>query len=318
MHALSGDFGGAAEGDPCAPAAILCFIATASWTRCMAVAAAEPVAGGQAGERAERAPRQLVRHDGRIGDRPMSPPCGTNCTSISRRSPEGSARLPRMSGDEENALSATEEQAARSDRPRQGGADGRRLGRTTAPERGVVASRAGRRCRRASKARSTCCCTGAHPEGRPRRGSRSWRSPSNISSSSRRRAALRLELAADYLVMAAWLAYPEIAPAAARARTGEEPQSGEELAAALAFRLQRLEAMRDAAARLVNRDRLGRDVFAARRAGAGRRRPDAASITATLYDLLTAYAAQRQRQAISMSSIARRARSGRWPRRARS
>ena len=71
---------------------------------------------------------------------------------------------------------------------------------------------------------------------------------------------LRLELAADYLVMAAWLAYLKsrlLLPQAA----GDEGESGEEMAAVLQFRLQRLEAMRDAAARLVNRNRLGREVF---------------------------------------------------------
>ncbi|MBB3929189.1 segregation and condensation protein A [Kaistia hirudinis] len=115
---------------------------------------------------------------------------------------------------------------------------------------------------------------------------------------------LRLELAADYLVMAAWLAYlksrlllPE--PAAA------EGPSGEEMAAALAFRLQRLEAMRDAAARLVNRDRLGRDVYP-------RGAPEPVEISsktaysATLYDLLMAYAAQRQRQMVSIVHVRKR------------
>ena len=72
---------------------------------------------------------------------------------------------------------------------------------------------------------------------------------------------LRIELAADYLVMAAWLAYLKsrllLPPDPA-----EEGPSGDELAAHLAFQLQRLEAMRDAAARLMARDQLGRDVFA--------------------------------------------------------
>ncbi|WP_106753187.1 segregation and condensation protein A [Pannonibacter carbonis] len=108
---------------------------------------------------------------------------------------------------------------------------------------------------------------------------------------------MRLELAADYLVMAAWLAYlksrlliPE--------QKGEDEPSGEELAAALAFRLQRLEAMRKAAEALMQRNRLGRDVFA-------RGAPQALSVqrksvwSATIYDLLTAYAAQRQRQSVT-------------------
>ncbi|MCX5515136.1 segregation/condensation protein A [Kaistia algarum] len=115
---------------------------------------------------------------------------------------------------------------------------------------------------------------------------------------------LRLELAADYLVMAAWLAYLKsrlLLPAPA---SPDEP-SGEEMAAALAFRLQRLEAMRDAAARLVNRDRLGRDVHP-------RGEPEPIEIqsrtafTATLYDLLMAYAAQRQRHMISVVHMRRR------------
>ena len=73
---------------------------------------------------------------------------------------------------------------------------------------------------------------------------------------------LSLELAADYLVMAAWLAYLKIqAAAAARGSAGDDQPTGEELAARLAFRLKRLEAMRGAAATLMTRKRLGRDVF---------------------------------------------------------
>jgi len=115
---------------------------------------------------------------------------------------------------------------------------------------------------------------------------------------------LRLELAADYLVMAAWLAYLKsrlLLPAPA---PDEEP-SGEEMAAALAFRLRRLEAMRDASAKLVNRDRLGREVFA-------RGMPEPIEVVdhsvygATLYDLLTAYAGQRQRQMVSVVHVRRR------------
>src|SRR5258707_1597203 len=73
--------------------------------------------------------------------------------------------------------------------------------------------------------------------------------------------ALRLELAVDYLVMAAWLAFLKSKLLIPK-QPGEEGESGEELAAVLQFRLKRLEAMRDASARLVNRNRLGRDVFA--------------------------------------------------------
>ena len=112
---------------------------------------------------------------------------------------------------------------------------------------------------------------------------------------------LRLELAADYLVMAAWLAYLKSKLLIPKT-PGETGETGEELAAILQFRLKRLEAMRDAAARLVNRNRLGRDVFA-------RGMPEAVVVekqnewSATLYDLLTAYASQRQRQAVSRVSV---------------
>jgi len=72
--------------------------------------------------------------------------------------------------------------------------------------------------------------------------------------------ALRLELAADYLVMAAWLAY--LKSALLLPREEQPDPSPEELALRLQLRLQRLAAMRDASARLMGRDRLGRDVFA--------------------------------------------------------
>ncbi|MBN9255203.1 MULTISPECIES: ScpA family protein [unclassified Mesorhizobium] len=116
--------------------------------------------------------------------------------------------------------------------------------------------------------------------------------------------ALRLELAADYLVMAAWLAFLKSKLLIPK-QPGDVGESGEELAAVLQFRLKRLEAMRDAAARLVNRNRLGRDVFA-------RGMPEMVIIEkrnayqASLYDLLTAYAQQRQKQAITNVTIARR------------
>ncbi len=105
---------------------------------------------------------------------------------------------------------------------------------------------------------------------------------------------LRLELAADYLVMAAWLAYLKSRLLIPQPES-EEP-SGEELADHLQFRLQRLAAMREAAAKLVNRDRLGRDVF-------GRGMPEAVDVNrqsdwqATLYDLLKAYGDLRGREA---------------------
>lgn len=71
--------------------------------------------------------------------------------------------------------------------------------------------------------------------------------------------ALRLELAADYLVMAAWLAY--LKSALLLPRDEQEEPSAEELALRLQLRLQRLAAMRDAAARLLGRDRIGRNTF---------------------------------------------------------
>jgi segregation and condensation protein A len=108
---------------------------------------------------------------------------------------------------------------------------------------------------------------------------------------------LRLELAADYLVMAAWLAYLKSRLLLPEPSEGEGP-SAEELAAALAFRLRRLEALRGVADQLMARPQLDRDVFA---------RGDPEPIaeikqpqwSATIYDLLTAYTSQRQRQALA-------------------
>ena len=103
---------------------------------------------------------------------------------------------------------------------------------------------------------------------------------------------LKLELAADYLVMAAWLAYLKSRLLLPQAEKADE-LSGEEMAALLAHRLRRLEAMRNAAEALSARDRLGRDVF--KRGAPEGVRIDRKSIwDATLYDLLTAYAQQRQ------------------------
>ena len=115
---------------------------------------------------------------------------------------------------------------------------------------------------------------------------------------------IRLELAADYLVMAAWLAYLKSRLLIPKPQTGDEP-SGEELAEQLAFSLKRLEGMREAATRLVNRDRLGRDVFA--RGAPETVVTDRKSVyQASLYDLLTAYAAQRQRQSVTSVTISQR------------
>lgn len=103
----------------------------------------------------------------------------------------------------------------------------------------------------------------------------------------------RIEIAADYLVMAAWLAYLKSRLMVPQ-RTDDEEPSGDEMAALLQFRLARLEAMRTAAGRLLNRSRLGRDIFA-------RGMPEPVSIArhalweADLYQLLRAYAAQRER-----------------------
>jgi segregation and condensation protein A len=105
--------------------------------------------------------------------------------------------------------------------------------------------------------------------------------------------ALRLELAADYLVMAAWLAFLKsrlLLPPDPE----EEGPSGEELAAHLAFQLERLQAMRDAAARLMARDQLGRDFFA-RGQTEDVHRVRRVTYSATLLDLMQAYARIRTR-----------------------
>ncbi len=105
--------------------------------------------------------------------------------------------------------------------------------------------------------------------------------------------ALRLELAADYLVMAAWLAFLKSRLLLPPDPTEEGP-SGEELAAHLAFQLERLQAMRDAAARLMARDQLGRDFFA-RGQTHEVERTRRVTYTATLLDLMQAYARIRTR-----------------------
>ena len=97
---------------------------------------------------------------------------------------------------------------------------------------------------------------------------------------------LRLELAADYLVMAAWLAYLKSALLLPR-EPGVEPDP-EELALRLQHRLERLGAMREAGARLMARDRLGRDVHA-RGAPEGLRVIRTARWEAEIFDLIAAY-----------------------------
>ena len=103
----------------------------------------------------------------------------------------------------------------------------------------------------------------------------------------------RIEIAADYLVMAAWLAYLKSRLMVPQAASDDEP-TGEMMAAMLQFRLKRLEAMRGAAQQLMNRPRLGLQVHS-------RGEPEPITIDrrnlweATLYDLLKAYAMQRER-----------------------
>ncbi len=104
---------------------------------------------------------------------------------------------------------------------------------------------------------------------------------------------LRIELAADYLVMAAWLAFLKsrlLLPPDPE----EEGPSGEELAAHLAFQLERLQAMREAAARLMGRDQLGRDFFA-RGQSETVERIRTVTYSANLLDLMQGYARIRTR-----------------------
>lgn len=114
---------------------------------------------------------------------------------------------------------------------------------------------------------------------------------------------LRIELAADYLVMAAWMAFLKsrllLPPDPA-----DEGPSGEELAAHLAFQLERLEAMRRAAARLMARDRLGREFFAR---GVPENMTASRTInhTATVLDLMQAYAHIRTRDDFEPLSLKR-------------
>lgn len=105
---------------------------------------------------------------------------------------------------------------------------------------------------------------------------------------------LRLEVAADYLVMAAWLAFLKSRLLLPREDVPGEELSAEEASRRLAFRLQRLDAMRRAAEDLMKRSRLGHDVFAR-----GWREPVETvkdiRYTAEIIDLLKAYAEQRRR-----------------------
>jgi len=116
--------------------------------------------------------------------------------------------------------------------------------------------------------------------------------------------ALRLELAADYLVMAAWLAYlksrlllPE--------EENEDEISAEELAARLTYQLERLNAVRERAAILMSRNQIGRDMFV-------RGMPEAVVITRhhtydlSMYDLLKAYAEHKTRETVADIHIFKR------------
>ena len=115
---------------------------------------------------------------------------------------------------------------------------------------------------------------------------------------------IRLELAADYLVMAAWLAFLKSRLLLPEPATPDGP-SAEEMATALANRLRRLEAIREAANRLMNRPQFQRDIFP-------RGNPESIAeirhpkFTATLFDLLTAYAAQRQQRVLANVHLAKR------------
>ena len=112
---------------------------------------------------------------------------------------------------------------------------------------------------------------------------------------------LRLELAADYLVMAAWLAYLKSRLLLPRDDSADEP-SGAEMAAALTFQLKRLESLREAAGRLMARPQLGRERFV-------RGAPESTTVVAStvfevsLFDLLSAYARNRQRAGHSVLRI---------------
>jgi segregation and condensation protein A len=115
---------------------------------------------------------------------------------------------------------------------------------------------------------------------------------------------IRLELAADYLVMAAWLAFLKSRLLLPEPVSQEGPSAGE-MATALANRLRRLEAIREASNRLMNRPQLRRDIFP-------RGNPESIAeirhprFTATLFDLLTAYAAQRQQRVLATVHMAKR------------
>jgi segregation and condensation protein A len=114
---------------------------------------------------------------------------------------------------------------------------------------------------------------------------------------------LKLEIAADYLVMAAWLAY--LKSCLLLPKDPAADPSPEELAMRLQLRLQRLSAMREAGARLLARDRIGRDVFL-RGAPEGLKVIRKAAWQADLYDLIAAYGLVRARNEPAFHVVARR------------
>jgi segregation and condensation protein A len=112
--------------------------------------------------------------------------------------------------------------------------------------------------------------------------------------------ALKLEIAADYLVMAAWLAY--LKSCLLLPKDPEQDPSPEEIALRLQLRLQRLDAMREAGARLLGRDRIGRDVFR-RGAPEGLRLIRKAAWQVREFDLFAAYGAVRARTQPAMHVV---------------
>ena len=116
---------------------------------------------------------------------------------------------------------------------------------------------------------------------------------------------LRIELAGDYLVMAAWLAFLKSRMLLPKEQSDDPTPSGEEMAQRLAFRLKRLDAMRQAAAQLMTRKRLGFDVFP-RGMPEGVRTIRERQYTAEIYDLLRAYANQRQRTTIKRMHVVKK------------
>lgn len=116
--------------------------------------------------------------------------------------------------------------------------------------------------------------------------------------------ALKLEIAADYLVMAAWLAY--LKSCLLLPKDPEQDPTPEEIAFRLQLRLQRLDAMREAGARLLGRDRIGRDVFL-RAAPEGLRLVRKAAWQVRAFDLFAAYGIVRARTAPAMHVVHARA-----------